>query len=1008
MRHVTRRKALFFHRSAPFFLLAIFLLTSLPLAADDEVKWLEVPIPTEGKAGGWLLAPGSDVLHLTLAADGTLYAYGKGLTNTLYKSTDSGRTWSHTGDVRDNIVDIATHPDNPNRVYYATTSAVFRSLDGGKTFTQLLLRPGGAGTSNIEITAITVARLTGNIIAVGTRDIDTGQSGGVYTLDEEQLLPAWTDTGLAGYDVYALAFSPNYLVNQQLIAIATDETDTFAISKAQNAAWTPLARLERDNSGAPVLVANSAALAFPDDYDATSPDSLFFAAVDTSTGGGDVYRIEDGAATDLDIGASFGLSNVDVTGLAASGNAPLVLMAGAASSGQVYVSKDAGESWNKSRKEPTGASKTYVVVAPDFATSSRAYAATSGNDSAFSSTRDSGATWHQTGLVDTSVSAIVNFTPSPEYEQDFTLFLLTFGGEHSLWRGMDGGWERVFSSSLPNVDSLDLVELPPQYSKTKKVFFMAGSGGGQPVLWKSVDNGQIFVRRMTADPTTGASFPINVWALVDENNLFVGTFDGSNGRIYETTNGGVSYSRSATAGSQALNSIALSPDLEKDGAIVIGNSNGWVYLSSDRGATFEPLPPSATSPPLTGAISVAFDPAFASSRTVYAASSTISKGVYRFIVGKSTSWERIDTTLPTGATIGNVAAGPDGTLYAASSLANGGMERSLDPTYALGPTFETVTRGLPSGATLSGLRTLGRRLWAADTTNAKLLTFVDTLTVPVKPLSPADKASVSGTPVNDTVTNVALDWEPMVGATTYKWQLDYDTDFSSVPAGFEGTTRASSARLPALEPATTYHWRVRATEPVLSPWSVKRSFITGLMTDSAPLQLVNPVPGAIGVSTRPVFQWNAIIGAQVYELLVATDVKFASPVVAKTGEFALPGTAWECNVSLDYDTTYYWKVRGIGAGTASDWSATSAFTTTREPGQADRTVPPTLIVTPSPVSQNLPPAPAPLPPAPTILPSPPVVQETPQWVVYVIGALLLMNLLLIVTVLALIVTIRKL
>ena len=1003
------KKAFFLNRSAPIFLLALFLLAS-PLLADDEVKWTEVPIPAPGKAGGWMLAPGSDVQHLTLAADGALYAYGKGLTNTLYKSTDEGRTWAYTDNVRDSIVDIATHPGDPNRVYYATTSTVFRSLDGGKTFASLLPNPGGAGAGNTEISSIAVTRLTGNIIAVSTRDTDAGQSGGVYTLDEDQVLPAWTDTGLVGYDVYAIAFSPNYLADRKLLATATNETDTFVVSKAGGARWTITAQLDRDNAGASVLVANSAAIAFPSDYDATDLDSVFFVTVDTGTGNGDVYKVEDSATTDLNVGSSYGLSNADVTGLAVAGQAAsLVLMAGAASSGQVYFSNDGGESWTKSRKEPTGAAKTGVALAPDFATSGRAYAATSGNDSAFSISRDKGAIWNQTGLIDTTIATIVDFAPSPDYDRDSAQFLLTFGGEHSLWRGVSGGWERVFSSSLPNVDSLDLVKLPPQYGKGQPVVFLAGSAGGQPAMWKSMDNGQTFVRRVTSDPTTGATISISVWAAVNENSLFIGSFDGSNGLVYETTNGGFSFSRAVAAGSQALNSIALSLDFEKDKTILIGNRNGWVYLSSDRGAAFEPLPPSATAPPLTGAIAVAFDPGFASNRTVYAVSNTANKGVYRFIVNKSTAWESIDTTLPAGATISQVAVGPEGALYATNSQSNGGMERSLDPTYSLGPAFETVTRGLSPGATLSGMWGLGHRLWAADTAGAKLLTFVDTLTVPITPSTPVDKTSVSGTLVNNTITNVTLDWESLPGATTYKWQLDYDTDFSSVPTGFEGTTRATSVRLPALDPATTYYWRVRATEPALSPWLAKRSFTTSLTTDSIALKLANPEPGASGVPVKPVFQWSAIAGAQAYELLVAADVKFASPAVAKTGDFALPCTAWQCNVSLDYDTTYYWKVRGIGAGTVSDWSATSAFTTAREPAAPDRTVPPPLIVTPAPVSQNLPPmpAPAPLPPSP-VMPPAPLAPETPQWVVYVIGALLLTNLLLIITVLALVVTIRRL
>ncbi len=95
--------------------------TSLAIASPDEVKWSRVNIPTEGKGGNWVLADGSDVQHLRVAIDGTLYAYGKGLTYTLYKSTDDGYSWSYIGDVQDSIVDIATAPVDANVIYYATT-----------------------------------------------------------------------------------------------------------------------------------------------------------------------------------------------------------------------------------------------------------------------------------------------------------------------------------------------------------------------------------------------------------------------------------------------------------------------------------------------------------------------------------------------------------------------------------------------------------------------------------------------------------------------------------------------------------------------------------------------------------------------------------------------------------------------------------------------------------------------------------------------------------------------
>ncbi len=1023
-------------------LAALTVFNSIAAASSEAVRWTRVSIPTEGEAGNWVLATGSDVRHLTMAPDGTLYACGHGLTYTLYNSTDGGLSWAHIGNVQDTIVDIAVSPHDAGIIYYATSSAVYRSTNGGKTFAQLPASPGGAGTDNKEITSIDVAYLTSNIIAVGTRDTDIAEFGGVYTLDEANIIPAWEDTNIGSYDVYAVAFSPNYPSDRQLVAVITDEVNTFIAAKVSNASWsatTGYARLDRDNSGTPTSVAVTApaAIAFPDNYDAdpASGSCVLFAAIDTGAGEGDVYKINcadapyTSIATDLNVGWSSGQSNIDITGLTACGDYPsIILLAGSADSAQTYTSTDGGVSWTRSRQEPTGQSTTCVLLAPDFTTTGRMYAATSGGGSALSISRDIGDTWNQLSLIDTAVDTIIDLAPSPDYTGDNTLFMLTFGSGHSLWRSRDGGntWERILASTLASVDSLNLVALPPQYGADCRTVFVAGESNGSPCVWQSTDDGQNYRRRFTRDPVTGTAFTIDTWAIVDENTLFIGSFDDINnlGMVYQTTNGGFFYSEGAMAGSQALYSLALSPGYEQDGTILVGNTNGWVYLSSDNGTSFQPLPGDAASPPLTGSIAIAFDPGFESNRTVYAAGNTADSGAYRFVIGTSTDWESIDGTMPAGTMFSGLTVIPGGTLYAANSDDDGGMERSLNPTYALGPTFETVTRGLDDGTTLQGLWQSGQRLWSADTTNIRLMTFYDTLILPATQVLPDDGTPGIGSLIDHTVRNINLDWETLDGATGYQWQCDYDTDFSSVPAGFDGTTTASSARLPSLEPATTYYWRVRASAPVISPWSEKWSFTTSLETTAIALKPESPIPGASEVPVKPLFQWTAIAGASAYELLVATDADFSSPAIVRTVEYALPTNAWQCDVSLDYDTTYYWKVRATSASTRSTWSAAGVFTTESPPEDTEPAspIPPypqdtTPEITPSLTTAPLPSTPSPMqlkPPLPASslqepspMPSASQALSTPGWIIYLVGVLLLAIILTLTIILTMVLKMRR-
>jgi len=890
-----------------------------PVTADpDEVIWLKVNIPAEGNAGNWVLADGSDIQHLTMAIDGTLYACVKGLTYTLYKSTDEGRSWSYSNEITEAIVDIACSSLDADIIYVTDGSHVYRSDNAGASFSKVADTTLPALDDNESITCLDVGYDAGDdpYVFIATADTDDGDFGGVYYLPEAVSGAEWTDLQVGNYDVYSIAGSPEFNNDSQVIAIVTDETHTYTINNYGVVGdWTSGVEL-LDGDVVPFTITTASDICFPSDFGETY--RLFIGVVGA---GGDVYQVTSDVAYDLN--ADTDIISLDVVGGAGSTQ----LLAGTAGSAQVYLSTDGGSSWVGSDKQPTGGSSTYVLMAPDFTSNSKAYAVTSGVESAFSCTTDSGVTWNQLGLIDTEISNIVDVAPSPDYSQDNTLFMLTSGSEHSLWRSLNSSpvWERVFTTTMADVDSINLAEASPQYGDVSQVVFLAGVSDGDPAIWKSIDNGQSFIHR-------SAPSSVDVWAVVDDNTLFIGSFDAINdqGLVYRTTDGCLTYSTPAVVCDHPLSSIVLSPNYEQDETILIGSTDGWVYCSNDNGTSFEPLPPDATSAPLTGNVSVAFDFRFSSNSTVYAASDTADSDVYRFILGTSTSWESIDSTLPVGNILTQLTVSLDGTLYATNSQSvdtankEGGMERCLDPSYSSGPTFETVTRGLDDGATLAGLWLSENKLWSVDTTNTRLMTFTDSLTVSVTLTSPSDRASgIDNRSIN-------LDWRSASGATKYEWQLDYDTDFSSAP--FEGDTEASSVQLPEeLELATTCHWRVRVIEPVLSLWSNTRSFTTSLGSSVIAPSLRSPGAGAKSVGVRPVFQWSAIAGADSYELLVSPSTSFTNPVITKLGNYALPANAWQSDIELDYDSTYYWKVRASGSDGYNAWSAVSAFTTESSP-----------------------------------------------------------------------------
>ena len=51
-----------------------------------------------------------------------------------------------------------------------------------------------------------------------------------------------------------------------------------------------------------------------------------------------------------------------------------------------------------------------------------------------------------------------------------------------------------------------------------------------------------------------------------------------------------------------------------------------------------------------------------------------------------------------------------------------------------------------------------------------------------------------------------------------------------------------------------------------------------------------------------------------------------------TGADALTSPAWNCDIDLDYSTSYFWKVRAIGTDSYSEWGINS-FTTEAAPAE---------------------------------------------------------------------------
>jgi photosystem II stability/assembly factor-like uncharacterized protein len=117
------------------------------------------------------------------------WALGDGV----YKSTDAGRTWNHMGlDATGHIARIVIDPRNSDRLFVCAIGqafrpqherGIFRTLDGGKTWQQVLFVNDNTGCSDLAMDPTDPNTLVAGMwqVSIHTWDIDSGgTSGGVY------------------------------------------------------------------------------------------------------------------------------------------------------------------------------------------------------------------------------------------------------------------------------------------------------------------------------------------------------------------------------------------------------------------------------------------------------------------------------------------------------------------------------------------------------------------------------------------------------------------------------------------------------------------------------------------------------------------------------------------------------------------------------------------------------------------------------------------------------------
>ena len=138
--------------------------------------------------------------------------------------------------------------------------------------------------------------------------------------------------------------------------------------------------------------------------------------------------------------------------------------------------------------------------------------------------------------------------------------------------------------------------------------------------------------------------------------------------------------------------------------------------------------------------------------------------------------------------------------------------------------------------------------------------------------------------------------------------------------------------------STTYYWSVLASNDAANaPTTPKRwwKFTTKDSKAKTP-DLVSPANNSTGLSTFVNFIWNTALNAVEYEFELSTSVTFTTST-----QITISDTV-QLVSGLEYDETYYWRVRSVGKNNKSNWSTVYTFTTEKE-----NSIPTPTLVSPS-------------------------------------------------------------
>lgn len=467
------------------------------------------------------------------------------------KSTNGGATWTQTGaSVFDTasggakVGKIEVHPTVSSTLILATSFGVYRSLDSGASYVQVL--PGIA-------TDVVMNKTTPSIMYAAIGSIFGGASNGVYKS---------TDTG-ATWTKLAGAF-PTASVGRISLAIANSAPSTVIAAVQSTATFGLLGVWRTTDAGAnwaqqTATGASCASQCWYDMYVAIDPSDaniVYF-------GGFSLYRSVNGGAAYTDIGSAI---HVDHHGFAFHPGTPTTIYSG--NDGGIFKSVNSGTSWtslnsNLSITQFSGEMGVHPTNAGAFlgGTQDNGTLLTSGT-----------AAWTNVLGGDGGSAMFDQISPATAYGQT------QWGGGFSGPRRSDNVGVTAFVQKLTGISLADSAQFYPAYVMSKadsqRLYF------GTTKVYKTTNRGDTW----TASATT-LSGTVTAIAEAPSNSsiIYVGT---SSGTVSKSSDGNLTYA-SATAGLPARvpSDLAVHPSDPNTAFVSMsGFGSGHVFKTTDGGA----------------------------------------------------------------------------------------------------------------------------------------------------------------------------------------------------------------------------------------------------------------------------------------------------------------------------------------------------------------------------------------------------------------------------------------